>query len=138
MLYKIYDSLPEEAKNIRTKVFVEEQGFKEEFDSIDNNAVHIVFFDCEKAAATGRFFTDDGKDYHIGRLAVIKEYRGSGIGKKIMTAIEEEIRKTDAESISLSAQLHAKGFYEKCGYIATGSVYLDEHCKHIKMIKKLK
>ncbi len=138
MMYKLYNSLPEEAKNIRTQVFIEEQGFKEEFDSIDNNAVHIVFFDCEKAVATGRFFTDDGKGYHIGRLAVIKEYRGSGIGKKIMTAIEEEIQKTDAKSISLSAQLQAKGFYEKCGYTAVGGIYFDEHCKHIKMIKKLK
>lgn len=137
MEYKIFDNLPEDAKYIRTTVFVDEQGFKEEFDTTDGYSKHIVIYDNGRAAAAGRFFTDDGKEYHIGRVAVLKPYRKLGCGRKIMDIIEDDIKKTGAERIVLSAQIRAEGFYEKCGYTATGTVYLDEHCEHIKMYKEI-
>lgn len=137
MEYKIFDKLPDEAKYIRTAVFVEEQGFNEEFDRVDNYAKHIIIYNNGEAAATGRYFTDDAKEYHIGRIAVLKQYRKFGYGRQIMKLIEDDIKETDAKRIVLSAQLQAKGFYEKCGYTAEGSVYLDEHCEHIKMYKNI-
>ncbi|MGN0524213.1 MAG: GNAT family N-acetyltransferase [Eubacterium sp.] len=137
MEFKVYDKLPDEAIMIRTKVFVDEQGFNEEFDSTDRHSRHIVIFNNKTPAAVGRFFTDDGKTYHIGRVAVTKEFRGFGYGKKIMDIAEKEINKNGGERIELSAQLQAKKFYEKCGYTATGDIYLDEHCEHILMYKNM-
>jgi predicted GNAT family N-acyltransferase len=122
---------------IRTTVFVNEQGFNEEFDSIDNYAKHIIIYDNNKPVAVGRYFTNDNEEYHIGRIAVLKDYRKFGYGKKIMQLIENEIKKTDAKIIVVSAQLQAQKFYEKCGFTARGSVYLDEHCKHIEMFKNI-
>lgn len=137
MEFKVYDKLPDEAVLIRTKVFVDEQGFNEEFDNTDQYSRHIIIFDNEAPVAVGRFFTDDGKTYHIGRVAVTKEFRSFGYGKKIMDIAEKEIKKNGGERIELSAQLQAKKFYEKCGYTATGDIYLDEHCEHILMYKNL-
>ncbi|MDE6869430.1 MAG: GNAT family N-acetyltransferase, partial [Clostridia bacterium] len=78
MEFKTYDKLPGEAKDIRIEVFVKEQGFEEEFDNVDNYATHVVAFDGGRAIATCRYFCQDGY-YLIGRIAVIKEYRGSGL-----------------------------------------------------------
>ena len=83
MEIKRYDSLPQEAKDIREKVFVEEQGFKEEFDAADGLSVHLVAFDCGKPVATCRFYRKaDTASFVLGRIAVVKEmprtaYRGS-------------------------------------------------------------
>lgn len=135
--HRIYDTLPEEAKKIRQTVFMKEQGFNSEFDETDNTAKHILIFADEKSAGTGRFFTDDGKEYHIGRLAVLKQYRGLHLGSELIKAIESEIRLRGGKTAVLSAQLRAKGFYEKNGYTAYGDIYFDEHVEHINMKKQL-
>ena len=137
MEYKIFDNLPQEAKDIRTAVFVDEQGFKNEFDEIDDSAKHILIYHDGKAVGVARFFSEDGKEYHIGRVAVLEPYRKYGYGKEIIFAIENELKKTNAERISLSAQTRVSGFYEKCGYKKVGGEYFDEFCPHIAMIKKL-
>ena len=59
MTIKCFDKLPDEAVKIRTLVFVEEQGFKNEFDSIDEIATHIVMFDGDNPVAVGRFFPSE-------------------------------------------------------------------------------
>lgn len=137
MEYKIFDKLPDEARYIRETVFVKEQGFNEEFDTTDHYAKHVIIYEDNKPVAVGRYFTDDNISYHIGRIAILKKYRKLGYGKKIMDIIEEEIMKTDAKRIELSAQCRARGFYDKCGYKAVGDIYLDEHCEHILMIKEI-
>ena len=138
MNYKIFDCLPADAKQIRETVFIKEQGFENEYDSIDETAHHIVLYVGDEAVGTARFFTeDDEKSYHLGRLAVSKEHRGKNYGKIIVDAVEKECVKLGGKKIELSAQLQAKVFYSKCGYIETGDVYLDEHCPHIMMYKNL-
>lgn len=138
MEYKIFQELPENAKLIREKVFVKEQGFKEEFDSVDLIATHIVIYSDGKPAAVGRYFNEgNSPTYHIGRVAVMKEYRGLGYGKDIMDIAEKHIKAEGGEKIEVSAQLQAKPFYEKCGYTAVGDIYYDEHCKHILMFKNI-
>lgn len=138
MEYRIFNQLPDESMKIRVEVFVNEQGFNDEFDEIDKIAKHIVAYDNGKAVATARFFTEDGgEEYHIGRLAVIKSYRKLGLGKEIMKKIENAVKSYGAKRIALSAQVRASVFYEKNGYKKTGSEYLDEYCPHIKMIKEL-
>lgn len=93
MEYKIFDNLPQEAKDIRTAVFIDEQGFKNEFDEIDDTAKHILIYHDGKAVGIARFFSEDGKEYHIGRVAVLKPYRKYGYGKEIIFAIENELKK---------------------------------------------
>lgn len=138
MEYKIFKELPENAKLIRETVFVKEQGFKEEFDSVDLIAAHIVIYSDGKPAAVGRYFNEgNSPTYHIGRVAVMKEYRGLGYGKEIMDIAEKHIKAEGGEKIEVSAQLQAKPFYEKCGYTAVGDIYYDEHCKHILMFKNI-
>ncbi|MBO8427104.1 MAG: GNAT family N-acetyltransferase, partial [Firmicutes bacterium] len=66
---KSFKILPEEAINIRTKVFVEEQGFKEEFDTIDKIAEHLILFVDDNPIGTCRYYKKDDS-YYFGRLAI--------------------------------------------------------------------
>ena len=80
MNYKIYDQLPQEAKEIRIKVFMEEQGFKDEFDDLDDLCQHLVVFENNQPIGTCRFYYDESlKSNVLGRIAVIKEYRGKKV-----------------------------------------------------------
>lgn len=126
------------AKDIRVSVFVDEQGFEDEFDQTDEMAWHIEVWDHDRPVAVGRMFESDHPGiYTIGRIAVVKEMRQRNYGKAIMEALEEHARKLGAIAIELSAQCSAEGFYEKLGYIRQGEVYLDQFCPHIKMVKSL-
>ena len=116
MNYKIYEQLPQEAKDIRIKVFMEEQGFKDEFDDLDQECRHLVVFDQNKL---------------IGRIAVIKEYRGKKVGQYIVQSACSLLKGT----VCLHAQLQAKGFYEKLGFKAYGEIDYDEDCPHTWMKK---
>lgn len=93
MEIKRYDSLPQEAKDIREKVFVEEQGFKEEFDAADGLSVHLVAFDCGKPVATCRFYRKaDTASFVLGRIAVVKECRGRHIGARLIAYAEDMLK----------------------------------------------
>lgn len=127
------------AKTVRTKVFIEEQGFQNEFDEIDNYAFHVVFMDGNKPVATGRTFPKEGskETYLIGRIAVMPEYRKEHVGSKVVTALEEYIKKVGGKEAELSSQVQAMPFYSKLGYKQYGEIYYDEFCPHQSMIKKL-
>lgn len=140
MEIKIYKNLPTEAKKIRTAVFIEEQKFKCEFDGIDDLSRHLVVFDGDLPVATCRFFTriKDGKAVHIiGRIAVIKEYRGRNIGSLLLDGAEREIIEEGGKEVFVHSQCAAKDFYEKNGYTQVGDTDFDEDCPHIWMIKQL-
>ena len=134
---KFYNALPDEAKLIRTEIFMEEQGFKNEFDEDDSRCVHAVIFSDGKPAAAGRMFPPENGVCVIGRIAVRKSLRGKNLGAKTVTLLEEKARELGAEKIALSAQCRVQGFYEKLGYTASGEVYSDEFCPHIHMEKLL-
>ncbi len=138
MIIKSYKILPSEAIEIRNTVFVNEQGFKNEFDEIDNYAVHLVAFEKEKAIAACRFYWDDErKSYVVGRIAVIKSFRGQSVGSAILEEAEKEIKKLGGTCVSLLAQLRAEGFYKRCGYTSAGEHCYDEFCPHVWMEKIL-
>ncbi len=130
--------LNEDARKIRETVFVKEQGFTVEFDETDCKARHFVMYDGVKAIGCCRAFCeDDPKTYHIGRVAVLAEMRGKGIGLRIIEETEKILQKDGAEKVILSAQVRVKPFYEKLGYHAEGEIYYDEFCEHINMAKEL-
>lgn len=136
MEYKKFSKLNNDIINIRTSVFIEEQGFQKEFDDMDEYSSHIVLYENKKPIATCRYFTENDI-YHIGRVAILKEYRGKHLGNTIMQIAEKEIKKEGGKKIEVSAQLRVSKFYHKLGFIPVGDTYLDEYCQHIKMIKKL-
>lgn len=132
------DGRPKDAAKIRKEVFITEQGFENEFDEIDNTAVHVVAYNGETPIGTCRIFPDkDGKSYILGRLAVVKAERTNHIGSKLVKAAEEYIMKNGGSELKLHAQCRAAGFYEKCGYKKYGEIGLDEGCPHIWMKKIL-
>ena len=124
--HAFYDALPPEAAAIRQAVFVEEQGFQEEFDAIDRHALHLLLFADGRPVGTLRAFTEDGgtaRQLHLGR--------------RMMDLAEAELRRRGAAGIEVSAQCRVQPFYEKCGFTPVGEVYLDEFCPHIRMVKEL-
>ena len=133
----IYEGIPNQAKEVRQKVFVNEQGFYNEFDDIDETATHIVMFDEDKTpVATCRIFWDTVMNTHIlGRLAVIKEYRGRTIGSVIVREAEKYIQKNGGKSIVLHAQCRLTAFYQKLGFAEFGDIGDYEGCPHIWMKK---
>ncbi|MDE7453599.1 MAG: GNAT family N-acetyltransferase [Clostridia bacterium] len=136
MYLKIFSELPADAIRIRTAVFCGEQGFKNEFDETDKISVHLVLYDDGLPVATCRVFKD-GDLYFIGRVAVIKVYRGKGAGTEIMQYAEKHIISEGGKTIAVSSQKQAEEFYKKQGFTAVGGEYDDEGCPHVRMIKNL-
>lgn len=133
-----YQTLPKEAKEIRTEVFVLEQGFMNEFDEIDSLSEHFVGFIDSKAAVCCRvYYSDEKQSYVVGRIAVKKEYRGQGLGAIILAAAENFIKQKKGNSSMLSGQVRVSAFYEKQGYHTDGDIYMDEDCPHVWMKKEL-
>ena len=138
MHIQLYDALPPQAAAIRRTVFMEEQGFRDEFDEIDARASHLVLYDRDTPAATGRFYRQPGGDtYIVGRIAVLQPYRGRRLGAAILRTAEQAVRRRQGRRIALHAQVQARPFYEKQGYTAYGPIELEEHCPHIWMCKDL-
>lgn len=139
--YKVFDSATDESKNIRFTVFCDEQGVEksheiDEFDKV-GKAKHIIVYNDSKAVATSRFYKENGDMWHAGRIAVLKEMRGTGCGRKVLEIAENEMKKCGAKEVFISAQTQAQGFYEALGYKAYGDIYPEEDIPHIAMKKEL-
>ena len=128
----------DDAFAVRIAVFVEEQGIprSDELDGFDASATHCVCYVAGAPVAAGRLLLFD--DYaKVGRMAVLASHRGTGLGALVLDALEREAAAHGIHHIKLSAQLHARAFYERCGYIAHGEVYDDVGIPHIDMQKRV-
>ncbi len=135
---KAYEILPKESEKIRIDVFVTEQGFDEEFDDIDHSAIHIVAYDDDKAVGTCRIFpSEEGGTFFLGRIAVVFEYRGKGLGRYLINQAETVASERGARRIKLHSQCRVINFYERCGYITIGDIDYEQDCPHIWMVKDL-
>lgn len=138
MKVEVFSYLPDCAREIRQRVFVDEQGFKTEFDEIDKTAAHLVVFDGDTPVATCRIFKGEVEGvYNLGRLAVIKEYRGKGLGAFLVNEAERFCKENGGKCIVLHAQVRASGFYKKVDFQPFGEIFCDEDCPHISMKKYL-
>ena len=138
---KTYDRLPAEAETIRREVFMEEQGFVNEFDDIDDIAIHLVAFEDGIPAACCRIFPeneDASAVYILGRLAVVKTARGNGLGAFLLKEAADAAASRGAAVLRLHAQLAAAPFYEKNGFTRFGNVEYEEHTPHIWMERALR
>lgn len=137
MQIKLYKRLPQEARDIRQRVFINEQGFLEEFDEMDSMALHLLAFEGESPMGTCRFFWEEEKSMFIlGRLAVLPEYRGMGTGAALVREAERQVDKLGGRELYLHAQCEKKAFYKKLGYRPMGAVELDQGCPHIWMFRQ--
>lgn len=134
---KCFDGLPDEARAIRQKVFVEEQGFMDEFDDADASARHLVALDDGKPVGTCRFFPIADGAYIIGRIAVVAECRGKGIGALLVLAAEREIALAGGSRALIHGQTRVRSFYEKLGYTPFGDPDDEEGVPHIWLQKSL-
>lgn len=121
---------------VRRKVFIEEQKVPEELeiDEYDKAADHVIVYINNSPVATGRLVAINGEDL-FGRIAVLKEYRGRGLGKIVVDNLINRAEEKGIEEVHLHAQLTAKGFYESLGFEAYGEIFDDAGIDHIGMKK---
>jgi predicted GNAT family N-acyltransferase len=139
MRVEMFQTIPQQAVEIRQKVFIDEQGFQNDFDDIDLIAVHFVLFDdLDMPIATCRVFKGEkNSSYILGRLAVIQERRGKNIGSLIVEKATEYVKKMSGEQMQLHAQCRTTGFYDRLGFSAFGEIEDEQGCPHIWMRKML-
>jgi len=114
---------------VRTEVFVEEQQVPPEleWDEEDRHAWHVLATTAEGAAvATGRLL----RDGHIGRMAVLKQWRGKGAGAAVLTELLRIAHAVGLDDLALNAQTHAIGFYARFGFQAEGETFLEAGIPH--------
>jgi predicted GNAT family N-acyltransferase len=130
-----WDRLKGVAAPIRFAVFVEEQKVPAdiELDEWDARSLHAVARQGDRAVGTGRLLPDA----HIGRLAVLAEARGCGVGTALLRALVEAARRHGHAEVVLSAQTHAMPFYRREGFGEEGDVYDDAGIPHMKMRLRL-
>ena len=125
---------------LRREVFTQEQGFAEpDSDKWDEQAFHVILWEDRQPIATGRvYFEGSHVDIaHVGRVCIKKAFRGRGLGRILLERLEYAARTEGANKAILGAQVQAVPFYEKVGYRVYGKEYMDEHCPHRWMEKKL-
>jgi len=130
-----WDKHKEQLSSVRYEVFVVGQNVPPELerDEADRHYNHILALDGEKPVGAARL-TNDG---YIGRVAVLEEYRGMGIGRELIRQLEEVAFELGFNQVELGAQLHALPFYEKMGYQAFGDIYMDAGIEHRHMKKNI-
>ncbi|TYR79481.1 GNAT family N-acetyltransferase [Priestia megaterium] len=128
----------EDAYYVRMKVFVEEQKVdaEEEIDQYEDEATHIVVYDQQKPVGAGRFRIVDGYG-KMERICVLPTHRKDGVGKLIMTTMEELASARKLSKLKLHAQTQAEGFYKKLGYVTVSGEFMDAGIPHVEMVKRV-
>lgn len=117
---------------IRKAVFVDEQRVPAtlEWDGLDDDCVHVLATAADgRAIGTGRLLPDG----HIGRMAVLRAWRGKGVGTALLQELLVAARERGHAHAQLSAQTHALEFYRRFGFEETSGEYLDAGIPHRAM-----
>ncbi|PUA27085.1 MAG: GNAT family N-acetyltransferase [Cellvibrio sp. 79] len=123
---------------IRTDVFVKEQQVptEDEWDGLDETAIHFLVQDEHQSIGCARLLIDElnyQKHFHIGRVAILKPFRGAGIGQLLMKFVLSYCAKRAPYPVYLHAQIERRAFYERLGFIAQGDEFMDAGIPHITM-----
>lgn len=121
---------------VRETVFILEQQVPEalEWDTFDPISVHVlVTVHDGRPVGTARLLPDG----HIGRMAVLRQWRHKGIGSAMLRCLIDKARQGGMTEIKLNAQVTARAFYERFGFKETGSEFMEAGIPHIKMFLRL-
>lgn len=124
-------------RDIRTRVFIQEQNVPEalEWDDEDAQAQHFLARDPQgNAIGTARLLMHDGLA-HIGRMAVLPTWRGQGVGRALLEAVMRAAQACGASNAFLNAQTTAVPFYERAGFAVEGAVFMDAGIPHLRMTR---
>ena len=129
-----WTELQHPALQVRFDVFVNEQRIpaEEEVDALDPVCLHAVIELDGQAVATGRLCPDG----RVGRMAVLKNYRGQGLGKEILIALVLAAAQRGLSQTYLHGQAQAIPFYEKFGFVAEGPEFHEAGIAHRLMRRK--
>lgn len=119
-------------RSLREAVFMREQGVPPEleWDGLDEASRHALAMTAEgEAIGCGRLTPDA----HVGRMAVLPEWRGKGTGSALLQALLDEARSQGHAQVELNAQVQALAFYRRFGFKEEGEVFLDADMPHLKM-----
>lgn len=125
----------EKCYSIRRAVFVAEQNVPEELelDDRDAEATHFLATTVDgEAVATARYYMKEGRA-KIGRVAVLKQYRGLGLGREVMKFVINRAFEDGFAEAVLDSQVSAMGFYSQLGFVAEGPVFDDAGIAHRRM-----
>ncbi|MCE7994372.1 MAG: GNAT family N-acetyltransferase [Roseivirga sp.] len=143
MRVKLVESQQEldQAFKIREKVFREDLGVEWEdiFDQYDQGATHFIAYSDDEPAGSSRYRRTE-KGVRLERFAVLPQYRGKGVGKRLVQSnlghIEANL-KTPGLLVYLHAQLEVMALYGSYGFYKVGEVFLEANLEHFEMRKQL-
>ncbi|KIQ35208.1 MULTISPECIES: GNAT family N-acetyltransferase [Pseudomonas syringae group] len=121
-------------RRIRDAVFIAEQSVPPEleWDSEDMDAVHFLASEGDYPIGTARLLQDG----EIGRLSVLKDWRGLKVGEALLTAAINEAEKRGLKEQKLSAQVQAVAFYERFGFTVVSDEFLEAGLPHVNMVRQ--
>ncbi|MBB6343043.1 putative GNAT family N-acyltransferase [Pseudomonas fluvialis] len=121
-------------RRIREKVFIAEQAVPPEleWDTEDAQAVHFLAYEGDYAIGTARLLPDG----QIGRVSVLKDWRGLNVGDALLAAVIAEAERRGLHEQRLSAQVQATPFYERHGFRILSEEYLDAGIPHVDMLRQ--
>ena len=123
-------------RGIRQSVFVEEQNIPIdlEFDAEDATAWHVLALNSAgQAQGCARMLTNG----LIGRVAVLADARGNGLGSQLLTALVDRAGEERLTRVFLHAQAEAEAFYKKLDFIPTGVRFMEAGIEHLTMERAL-
>ena len=122
-----------ELRRIREAVFIAEQSVppEREWDADDADAVHFLAYEGDFPIGTARLLPDG----HIGRVSVLKDWRGLKVGEALMRAAIDAAEQRGQREQKLSAQVHAAPFYERLGFRIEVDEYLEAGIPHVLMVR---
>jgi YbgC/YbaW family acyl-CoA thioester hydrolase len=135
-----WEALGEAASRIRTRVFVEEQRIpaEMEWDAADATAVHAVAYNrLGQPLATGRLLQPSPGVAQVGRMAVHRALRGSGVGAQVLHALVQAAAARGDREAMLHAQRTATSFYQRLGFRPRGEPFTEAGIPHLEMAAAL-
>lgn len=128
-------------RDIRTKVFIQEQGIPEdlEWDEWDTDAIHFLVIDSDgNSLATARLIYDSPTQVRMGRFAVLPAYRKQGVASGLLRYMIGFARSQGVQDVSLSAQQSVQSLYANEGFVCKGDPYLEAGISHQAMTLHLR